>query len=124
MLLPPDTRLGEKYELVRYRCPRIKKQSKYEGRQDNKRATKRRINGPDLEPVNGKNVVIAIPSRKIVACFSTTLSYNAPLLFLRYHYAREWNNNMEEESSTEYIKRLNKISISLRKLEGVGIEEM
>lgn len=26
------------------------KQSKYEGRQDNKRATKRRINGPDLEP--------------------------------------------------------------------------
>lgn len=50
MLLPPDTRLGEKYELVRYRCPRIKKQSKYEGRQDNKRATKRRINGPDLEP--------------------------------------------------------------------------
>lgn len=26
------------------------KQNKYEGRQDNKRATKRRINGPDLEP--------------------------------------------------------------------------
>lgn len=79
---------------------------------------------PIWSRVNGKNVVIAIPSRKIVACFSTTLSYNAPLLFLRYHYAREWNNNMEEESSTEYIKRLNKISISLRKLEGVGIEEM
>lgn len=59
---------------------------------------------PIWSRVNGKNVVIAIPSRKIVACFSTTLSYNAPLLFLRYHYAREWNNNMEEESSTEYRK--------------------
>lgn len=58
---------------------------------------------PIWSRVNGKNVVIAIPSRKIVACFSTTLSYNAPLLFLRYHYAREWNNNMEEESSTEYV---------------------
>lgn len=68
---------------------------------------------PIWSRVNGKNVVIAIPSRKIVACFSTTLSYNAPLLFPRYHYAREWNNEEESSFSQNLLRVYNNFNTNL-----------